>query len=141
MVRKVILDTDTLSEIYKEQNQAVTANAQAYLEHHDKLTYTSVTASEFLFGLYAKDAKKQINQAKTFLKAHEELVPTSEDYWLVAETNGALKRIGRPIGEGDTMIAAYVINRGMTLASGNTKHYQFVIDAGFSLDLESWKEE
>ena len=95
-MHKVILDTDTLSEIYKEQNPTVAAKAQAYLEHHDKLAYTSVTASEFLFGFYAKDAKRQLNQAKTFLKAHEELVPTSEDYWLVAEINGALKRIGRP---------------------------------------------
>jgi len=39
------------------------------------------------------------------------------------------------------MIAACAINRGMTLVTGNPKHYRFVIDAGFSLDLENWKEE
>jgi len=140
-VLRVVLDTDILSEIYKEQNSIVTAKAQRYLEYHDRLTYTSMTASEVLFGLYAKDAKKQINQAKAFLRAQDELVPGSEDYWLVAEINGALKRMGRPIGEGDTMIAAVVGNRGLTLATGNTNHYQFVIDAGFSLTLENWKEE
>jgi len=138
-VRKVVLDTDTLSEIYKTRNAVVSARAHAYLEHHDRLTFTSVTASEFHFGLYAKDAKKQIHRAKTFLKANEELVPTSDDYWLAAEINGALRRIGKPIDEGDTMIAAFVINRGLILATGNGKHYRFVIEAGFPLVIEDWK--
>jgi len=38
------------------------------------------------------------------------------------------------------MIAAYVMNRGMTLVTGNTKHYRFIIDAGFSLQLENWRK-
>ena len=140
-MRKVILDTDILSEIYKGQNAAVTARAEAYLEHHDRLTYTSVTASEFLFGFLVRDARKQIIQATTFLRANEELVPTSEDYWLVAEINAGLKRIGRPIGNGDPMISAYVINRGMALATGNIRHYEYVIEAGFFIELENWKVE
>jgi predicted nucleic acid-binding protein len=139
-VRKVILDTDMLSEIYKEKNEVILARAEGYLEHFDSLTYTSVTASEFLFGFYAKDAKKQVNQAKAFLKANEELLPGSEDYWLVAEINGALKRTGRPIGKADPMIAACVMNRGLILATGNTRHYQFIVDAGFSFELQNWKD-
>jgi len=138
-VRKVVLDTDTLSEIFKGQNPNVLVNAGRYLSFHERLSYTSVTVSEFLFGLYAKDAKKQINAAKTFLLANEELVPTSEDYWLLAEINAGLKRIGRPLGDGDPMIAAFVVNRGLILATGNTRHYQFVIDAGFSLELVDWR--
>jgi tRNA(fMet)-specific endonuclease VapC len=139
-VPKTVLDTDTLSEIYKAQNKVVLANAGAYLQHHSRLSYTSTSASELLFGLYAKDAKKQIHRAKTVLKANEEVVPTSEDYWLVAEINAALKRTGKPIGEGDSMIAAVVINRGLKLATGNTKHYRFVVDAGFPMSLVDWRE-
>ena len=137
---KAVLDTDTLSEVYKAQNPIVLANAKAYLHHHSRLTYTSVSASELLFGLYAKDARKQIRQAKTFLRANEEVVPTSEDYWLVAEINAALKHMGKPIGEGDSMIAAVVINRGLTLVTGNTKHYKFVVDAGFPMRLADWRD-
>jgi predicted nucleic acid-binding protein len=55
----VVLDTDILSEIYKGQNAAVTARAEAYLEHHDRLTYTSVPASELLFGFFRRDARNQ----------------------------------------------------------------------------------
>jgi len=84
--------------------------------------------------------KKQIDAAKAFLRANEELVPTSEDYWLLAEINAGLKRIGRPLGDGDPMIAAFSVNRGLVLATGNTKHYQFVIDAGFSLELVDWRD-
>ena len=139
MVRKTVLDTDTLSEIYKSRNQKILDRAEDYLATFEQLTFTSVTASELLFGLYAKDAKQQIERARTFLKANEELVPTSADYWLLAEINAAVRRTGRPIGDGDTMIAACVINRGLILATGNTKHYQFVIDSGFPLEIENWK--
>ena len=140
MAPKTVLDTDILSEIYKRHNPSVTAKALAYLLDYERLSYTSTTASEFLFGFYAKDAKMQINQAKSFLRANEELVPNSEDYWLMAEINGALKRMGRPIEYGDTLIAAYVVNRGLVLATGNRKHYQCVVEAGFSLRFENWKE-
>lgn len=100
----------------------------------------SVSASELLYGLHAKDAKGQLVKARKFLRAHEELVPTSHDYWLVAEINGALHRAGKPIGDADAMIAACAINRNMPIATGNTRHYQFVVDAGFPLELENWRD-
>ena len=84
-----------------------------------------------LLGLYVKEATQQIKKATAFLKSHEELVPSSEDYWLAAEINAALRRAGRPIGDADPLIAACAINRDMVLATGNTRHYQFVIDVGF----------
>lgn len=138
-MRKVILDTDTLSEIYKGHDQTVRSNAEAYLQQFDKLTFTSVTAGEFLFGLHAKDARKQMSQAKTFLRANEEIVPSSADYWLMAEINGMLRSKGLTIGSGDTLIASCVINRGLHLATGNTKHYKAVIEAGFDLDIVDWR--
>lgn len=46
---KVILDTDTLYEIYEGQNAIVTVDAiidlaVAYPAHHERLTYANVTA-------------------------------------------------------------------------------------------------
>jgi len=138
-VRKAILDTDILSEIFKERNGTVLARAEKYQRHHDNLIFMSVSSSELLFGLYLKDAKGQIAKAQQFLKAHEEIVPTSHDYWFVAEINAALRLAGKPIGDADSMIAACAINRSLPIATGNTRHYQFVIDAGFPIDLENWR--
>jgi len=68
-------------------------------------------------------------------------VPLPEDYLLSAKIIGALRRQGRPIGTEDPLIAACAFNRGMPVATGNTKHYQFIVDAGFDLILENWREE
>jgi len=136
---KAVLDTDILSEVFKGRDLNVLRNATAYVQQFGHLSFTSLTAAEFLFGLYAKDAKNQIDRAKTFLVANEELVPTSEDYWLYAEVGGALRRAGTPIGPFDAMIAACAINRKLRLVTGNRKHYEFVSAAGFSLDLEDWR--
>ena len=66
---------------------AVLSHALAYVRDHNRLTFTSVSVSEMLLGLYVKEATQQIKKATAFLKSHEELVPSSEDYWLAAEIN------------------------------------------------------
>ena len=43
-----ILDTDILSEIFKERNVAVLSHALAYVRDHNRLTFTSVSVSEML---------------------------------------------------------------------------------------------
>ncbi len=136
-----ILDTDILSEIFKERNVAVLSHALAYVRDHNRLTFTSVSVSEMLLGLYIKQATQQIKKATAFLKAHEELVPSSEDYWLAAEINAALRRSGKPIGDADPLIAACAINRDMVLATGNTRHYEFVSDVGFKIQIENWRDD
>ena len=57
LASRIILDTDILSEIFKERNETVLIHAERYLRNHKKLTFMSVSASELLFGLYAKDAR------------------------------------------------------------------------------------
>lgn len=141
IVIETILDTDILSEIVKERNSIVLDRAAEYLKQNDSLKFTSVSVGELLFGLYVKDARRQISKAEKFLAAHEELVPLSRDYRLAAEINAALYRAGRPIGDADALIAACALNRDMSLATGNTRHYQFVIDVGFAIRLENWREE
>ena len=136
-----ILDTDILSEILKERNSIVLGHALAYLQDHERLTFTSVSVNELLLGLYVKDAKQQLAKATAFLKSHDELVPLSNDYWLAAQINAALRRSGKPIGDADPLIAACAINRDMILATGNTRHYEYVSDAGFTLRIENWRDD
>ena len=45
-MRKVILDTDILSEYLKGHDALVARHAAAYLEAHAAFTFTSVTAYE-----------------------------------------------------------------------------------------------
>jgi predicted nucleic acid-binding protein len=139
-VRNVILDTDTLSETYKQKNSSVVERAKAYLRAFPLLPYTSVSVIEMLSGLYAKDARNQLARAEAFLARHDQIVPEPADYQLAAEIIGKLTRQGTPIGTEDPLIAACALNRRLPLATCNTRHYQYVIDAGFPLQLENWKD-
>ncbi|WP_416236347.1 type II toxin-antitoxin system VapC family toxin [Spirulina sp. CCNP1310] len=47
---------------------------------------------------------------------------------------GELKRIGKPTGELDAMIAAVARSRNFVLVTDNLKHFQNIID----LETENW---
>lgn len=53
--------------------------------------------------------------------------------------NGDLERTGRTIGRADLMIASVAIVRSVVLVTGNTAHYQNIIDLGYELELENWR--
>ena len=46
-----LLDTDTLSEILKGRDLNVALRADRYLDRHPRLTFSSVTTMEILYGL------------------------------------------------------------------------------------------
>ena len=37
------------------------------------------------------------------------------------------------------MIAAVAIVRGVVLVTGNTEHYQNIVDLGYALELDNWR--
>lgn len=59
---------------------------------------------------------------------------------VAAHIFGHLDAKGIPIGRSDPMIAAIAITNNLTLITGNTKHYQRIVDLGYPLKLENWRE-
>ena len=51
-----------------------------------------------------------------------------------------LIRTGQQIGQLDPFIAAPAIANDRPLVTNNTKHYQGIVDLGFPLELENWRE-
>jgi predicted nucleic acid-binding protein len=51
-----------------------------------------------------------------------------------------LIRTGQQIGLLDPFIAATAIANDRPLVTNNTKHYQRIVDLGFPLELENWRE-
>ena len=136
---KVILDTDILSEIGRGKNKTVMQNTANYLSENGQLTFTSVSVFESLFGFYAKDAGQQANRFLHLIAAHEEITPTALDYRLAARISAILKNAGTPIGAFDPLIAACAIERGLPLVTGNIRHYSFIQNAGFELQILNWR--
>jgi predicted nucleic acid-binding protein len=70
-----------------------------------------------------------------------EILPFDEDIAMLAGSiHGMLSKLGQGIGDIDPLIAATALMNDFTLATGNTAHYQRIVDLGFPLKLENWRE-
>jgi tRNA(fMet)-specific endonuclease VapC len=75
-----------------------------------------------------------------------DLLAKAEVLWLdptVAELAGRirsdLERLGTRLMLEDTLIAATAIRHGLPLATGNTRHFARIQEAGYPLQLEDWR--
>ena len=138
---KAILDTDILSEISKGIDPHVLRNASAYLDEHAQLTFTSISVYEVLYGLQAKNATRQTETFLELIEYHEEIVPTRDDYRTAATVRAAMQQAGTTIGNVDPIIAACAIRRSLPLVTGNTRHYNYIQNTGFALQLLNWRDK
>ena len=139
-MRKVLLDTDTLSEILKAKNPIVTQNANAYRDEHGRYTFSAVTVMEIIRGLSQKRHELQIAQFVEVADRNDVLALDRTAGELAGRIYADLARNGMPVGIADTMIAAIAIHHGLALATGNTSDYIRIQHIGYSLALEDWRE-
>lgn len=137
---QLIIDSDLISDLLRDGNVNVTANAAKYQATHRVLTFTSFSALEVLSGLHHIRAMAQIKRAEGLFGSNDEVRPEIEDYRLAAEIIGALLQAGTPIGFIDPSIAACAIRRGFGVASANISHFDYIRKVGYSFHLESWRE-
>ncbi|MGL4514163.1 MAG: PIN domain-containing protein [Lacipirellulaceae bacterium] len=133
------MDTDILSEVIKGRDATVCANAAAYVREHGHLSVAACTVAEVVRG-YA--SRSRVAELDAFLKtlASQEVVPlTTEIAVLGGRIDAALTRGGGSIGRIDPLIAATAVVTGLVLVTGNTRHFERVVAAGFALLLEDWR--
>ncbi|HEX6987465.1 MAG TPA: PIN domain-containing protein, partial [Planctomycetaceae bacterium] len=59
---------------------------------------------------------------------------------LAGRIHGDLDRTGQPIGRIDPLIAATAVRHGLTLATGNVRHFERVRQFGYPLTVEDWRQ-
>ena len=130
-----LLDTDILSEVLKQKDATVVANAAAYLQRHQQFAISSITRYEILRGLKYKNATRQITQFEQFCvhsivcDMTEDILDRTADLWVIGE------RHGHPHRDADLMIAATALEHGRTLVTGNTSHFAWIP----GLTVENWR--
>lgn len=140
-MRESVLDTDIFSEILDQKNPLVTERARQYYRVHRAFTVSAITIFETFKGLEYKP-KPGVTKAFEELKSSLRILSVEEDEGMVGGIiHGQLKRAGLTIGEIDPMIAATALSFGLVLVTGNTALYQHIVDRGFPLELENWREE
>lgn len=134
MLPSALLDTDILSELFKEHPK-VNARAVEYLREHTHLTISHIQKYEVLKGLKAKKADKQIALFKRFCAKNDMLSITDDAIEKASEIYASLKLTGNLISDADIFVAAIAISNNLVLVTNNTNHFNRIK----GLKLDNWK--
>lgn len=137
---RVLLDKDILSEILKGRNRTVARRSSAYEFEHGVFTTSAVSVSEIVAGL-SRNGDAGVIAFVDWFDRHQVLVLDREAGRFGGEIYARLRSAGTDIGLPDCLIAGTAMANDLTLVTGNTKHFQRVVDLGFTLRLENWRDE
>lgn len=140
-MKLAILDTDILSYVLDRKYPEVSAKARQYLRVFRRFSISMLTLAESIQGIVKKPRYPQgladfTKESETF-----EVFPLfREEATLAGHIMGRLLQTGQQIGPHDPFIAAIAIENDRVLITNNTGHYQRIIDLGFPLELENWRQ-
>ncbi|MDJ0836923.1 MAG: PIN domain-containing protein [Acidobacteriota bacterium] len=138
-MKKALLDTDIFSEILKAKDQRVAAAAKAYHSIFNRYSISTITVMEIVKGFHKMRREDRLQIVLANLDSLEIIPLDRESGILAGRIYADLERTGQPIGRADPMIAGIAIAGNLTLISGNTAHFQRIIDIGYPLDLGNWR--
>ena len=138
-MNKALIDTDIFSEVLKGIDPVVVGKATAYRTLFGRYTISVITVMEIVKGLHKLRRESRIQQFLTGLSTTELLSLDASSAELAGRIYADLERTGQPIGRADPMIAAIATQFGLTLVTGNTKHYQRIQQLDYNLKLDNWR--
>lgn len=138
-MNKSLLDTDTLSEIFKEKNAKVKQKANDYLAQFDQYTISIITVMEVIKGFHKVQREEHIQRFLSTISTAEILTLNMKNAELAGRIYADLEKTGKPIGCADPMIGAIALENDLVLTTGNLQHYEYIQDLGYPLKLDNWK--
>ncbi len=130
-----LLDTDILSNLMKRGPASTLVARLARVPPEDQFT-SSVTLGELLYG-----AHRSSRTAALLERIEETLLPELPILPFDAaaarrygELRAELEQKGTRIGDADTRVASIALSRGLTVVTGNERHFQQVP----GLAIENW---
>ncbi|MBI4317142.1 MAG: type II toxin-antitoxin system VapC family toxin [Chloroflexi bacterium] len=134
-----LLDTDILSNLLRRSPSTNLITRLASVPREQQFT-SSITLGELFFG-----AHRSIGRTESLLKRIDEVVlpnlpilpfdaRAARHY---GEVGAELERQGIQVGDADLRIASIALAHGLTLVTGNVRHFQWVP----GLAVENWLQE
>jgi predicted nucleic acid-binding protein len=139
-VDRTLLDTDIYSEVLKGRNQVVARNAAAYEARFGQLTISVVTIAEIVKGIQKRGDVAHIDEFVSACESINVCLLDRNSAVIAGKIYGLLESRGLSIDRADPLIASIAIAHGLTLATGNVRHFQRIVDLGFPLRLMNWRE-
>ncbi len=130
-------DTDTLSAVIRRKPPLHLIRRLAQIPPADQAT-TTITLGELLYGAAKRDSERLTRQVREVVSIATTVLPFDS---AAAEVYGPLRaRLeseGRRLEEPDLRIASIALSRGLTVVTGNVRHFARVPD----LAVENWLTE
>jgi len=133
-----LLDTDIVSNPLKKQASLSLLRHLARVPAEEQYTST-ITVGEMTFGAVRSSRPEELlQQIKTIAWANLQILPFDfEAAQIYGRVRAALEKNGTPVSEPDLRIAAIAISRGLTLVTGNERHFRHIQ----GLQVENWLRE
>ena len=106
------------------------------MKRYRRATFSLITRYEVLLGLKARKATKLLTQFEAICKNHTILPLTDPMIVLASDLWASLKIAGQLLEDDDIFIAATALHHGLSLATGNTAHFNRIP----GLTLEDWTQ-
>ena len=134
-----LLDTDILSNLLKRTPSTVLIAKMASVPPEQQFT-SSITLGELIYGAYRLGAG-----AGLLLERLDQTLPPNlptlpfdgAAAHRYGEVRAVLEQRGTPVGDADLRIGAIALARGLTVVTGNLRHFQRIP----GLLVENWLEE
>lgn len=123
----------------RSKHPKIVEKSDVYRSHFDRFTLCAATIVELVSGLQRLRRHARIETLLDALDAEEILPIDLESAIIAGKIHGDLVRTGQTIGHADPMIAAVAIRYDLTLITGNTQHFQRIVDLGYPLRLDDWR--
>jgi tRNA(fMet)-specific endonuclease VapC len=134
-----LLDTDVISNLMRRNPPPRLIRKLASVAADDQRT-TSITIGELVYGAHRVPERTTalLEQIDRLIPAHLPVLPFDESAARrYGEIRATLENAGTPIGDADLRIAAVALVHGLTIVTGNVRHFARVQ----GLSIENWLEE
>ena len=134
-----LLDTDILSNLLKRAPSTTLIAKLASVPPEHQFT-SSITLGELVYGAYRLPTRPDLflQRLNSTLPPNLAALPfdgaAARRY---GEVRAELERQGTPLGDADLRIGAIALARGLTVVTGNVRHFQRIP----GLPVENWLQE
>ena len=129
-----LLDTDILSNLMKREPSRSLEARMASVPTAAQFA-SSITLGELIYGATKKGSSRLLQEVEDRVASQLLVLPFDAE---AARRYGAvraeLESRGTPIGDADIRIASIALVRGLTVVTGNTRHFERVPN----LTVENW---
>ncbi len=130
-------DTDTLSAVIRRNPPLHLIRRLAQVPADEQAT-TTITLGELLYGAARRDSERLTHQVRAVVSSATTILPfDAEAAEIYGPLRARLEREGRRLDEPDLRIASIAISRGLTVVTGNVRHFARVP----GLAVENWLVE